>query len=199
MAKSSEGVTVPQNTTYAELVDILYDALEVDKSKYDLLLHVKYTAAGALEIPPTLIKRDRNVTFYLNEPSSPHHPLCVTLVEKPLYTNSTQESVVGAVPASQNDICQLDVIENPLPADQTPGFTSLLTNPTPGVFPGIDDHHLFPRFQPHVFDSHVFDSQAGEGPCFDLNQVDGDDWAAPIEPILNQRVSDCAAPIVSCH
>ncbi|XP_047340744.1 uncharacterized protein LOC124944521 [Impatiens glandulifera] len=93
---SSRGLTIPPNTKYVELVDIIYRAINVDKSRYDLVLKVKYNLPGIEISPPVVIKEDMDVVFYLNEIStSLQHrtPLCVSLVEKPSLTNPTQESI----------------------------------------------------------------------------------------------------------
>ena len=85
-------MTVPLNTTYAELIDIIYDDISVDKHTYNLMLQVKYTLP-IFQVPLVVINRDKDVSFFLNENSISIHnrtPLCVSLVDKSLLTNPTQ-------------------------------------------------------------------------------------------------------------
>ncbi|WP_227642603.1 hypothetical protein, partial [Klebsiella pneumoniae] len=101
VTNSSQGVSVPQNSTYADLVDILYDAIEVEKWRYDVVLKVKYKMTD-IKIAPAVIKRDKDVKFFLRETSTSlqyRTPLCISLVEKPIpsFTNPTQESNIPSV------------------------------------------------------------------------------------------------------
>lgn len=78
---------------------MLYEAIEVDRCRYDLLLKVKYKMTD-INIAPAVIKRDKDVKFFLRETStSLQHrtPLCITLVPKPIPANPTQESNIPSI------------------------------------------------------------------------------------------------------
>ncbi|XP_024993300.1 uncharacterized protein LOC112527050 isoform X2 [Cynara cardunculus var. scolymus] len=77
----SSSIPIDKDVTYMQITDILYDALEIDKLKYDLKLEVAYTMDGQ-PFKPIHIKRDFHVTVFMEETLKKRTPLCVTLVNK---------------------------------------------------------------------------------------------------------------------
>ena len=75
---------VEKGVTYEQLLDILYDELEVDKCVHDLKIEVLYTCLSQ-SVKPTVIKNDRHVRAFIGLASKFVEkliPLCVTLVKK---------------------------------------------------------------------------------------------------------------------
>ncbi|XP_047324788.1 uncharacterized protein LOC124928593 [Impatiens glandulifera] len=85
-SNSCKYMMVSQNTTYAELLDIIYDALVVYKSRYDLVLQVKYNVPGMQNPPTVVINQDKDVMYYLlrliSGRTPPPSPLFVSLLDK---------------------------------------------------------------------------------------------------------------------
>ncbi|XP_047328265.1 uncharacterized protein LOC124931757 [Impatiens glandulifera] len=92
-ANSCKTFDIPQNTTFAELVDIIYHSIKVQKSTYDLVIEVMYEVHP--NFPPVVIDEDDDLGTYLSRliSGSTSSPLCVTIVEKSPLTYSSQDSV----------------------------------------------------------------------------------------------------------
>ena len=83
--------------TYEQLLDILYDELEVDKCVHDLKIEVPYTCLSQ-SVKPTVIKNDRHVRAFIGLASKSVEkliPLCVTLIKKGGVRNASASASVN--------------------------------------------------------------------------------------------------------
>lgn len=81
----TESFDVSKDLTYTELVDKVYEMINVDRFSYDLKLEVPYTM-GVLPIAPQVLTNDANVSYYLKHKHRKRFPICVSLIAKHIIT-----------------------------------------------------------------------------------------------------------------
>jgi hypothetical protein len=109
---------------YGELVDMVYEAIAVDKARFDLRLEAVYVS-GPRSMPRTLINSDAAVKFFMAENllSIQHRtPLCVTVSPKTIQARSIEHHTVVAETNPANptllyaDGPLIDLNEEPTPS-----------------------------------------------------------------------------------
>ena len=76
---------VSKEVTYSELVDFLYEKLELDRYAFDLQLEVAYTI-GTIPLSPAVLKDNGDVSHFVKHKYHNRFPLCVSFVPKQIIT-----------------------------------------------------------------------------------------------------------------
>ena len=77
----TESLDLPKEISYTDLVNKVYEMINVDRFSYDLKLEVPYTM-GVLPIAPQVLTNDANVSYYMKHKHRKRFPICVSLIEK---------------------------------------------------------------------------------------------------------------------
>ena len=88
-------VDVSKDITFRELVDKVYETIDVDRFTFDLKLEVPY-AMGTIPMALVVLKNDANVSYYMKHKNRKRFSLCISLVSKKIIASIANQGVVKA-------------------------------------------------------------------------------------------------------